>query len=93
MKTKTFNKKLWQILKEIGASSKSKTTPKSISLNIENELCFDKQKVAGYFNDYFTSIASLLVEKLPPCSGRFGDAHVIDFYQNLNVSDTMFDLV
>ena len=31
-------KKLWQILKEIGASSKGKTTPKSISLNIENEL-------------------------------------------------------
>ena len=86
-------KKLWQILKEIGASSKGKTSPKSISLNIENELCFDKQKVAEYFNDYFTYIASSLVEKLPPCSGRFGDAHVIDFYQNLNVSDNMFGLV
>ena len=45
----------------------TKTSPKSISLNIENELCFDKQKVAEYFNDYFKSIASSLVEKLPPC--------------------------
>ena len=54
-------KKLWQFLKEIGASSKGKTTPTSISLNIENKLCSDKQKVAEYFNDYFTSIASSLV--------------------------------
>ena len=70
-------------MKEIGASSKDKTTPtNSISLNIENYLCFDKQKVSEYCNDYFTSIASSLVEKLPPCSDRFEDAHVIDFYQN-----------
>ena len=38
-------KKRWQILKEIGASLKGKTAPKGISLNVENELCFDKQKV------------------------------------------------
>ena len=31
--------------------------------------CFDKRTVAQYLNDYFTS-----VEKLPSCSGRFGDA-------------------
>ena len=54
---------------------------------------FDKQQVAEYCNDYFTSIASSLVEKLPPCSGLFGDANVIDFYQNQNVSDNMFGLV
>ena len=35
-------------------------------MNIENELCFDKQKVAGYFNGYFTYIVSSLVENLPP---------------------------
>ena len=93
MKTKTVQKKLWQIMKEICASSKGKITPTSISLNIENKLCFDKQKVAEYFNDYFTSIASSLVEKLPPCSGRFGDDPVIDFYQNQNVSHNTFDLV
>ena len=86
-------KKRWHILKEIGASSKGKTTPKCISLNIENKLCFDNQKAAEYFNDYFTSIASSLVEKLPPCSGRFGDARIIDFYQNQNVSHNMFGLV
>ena len=61
---------------------KRKNNTNNISLNIENKLCSDKQKVAEYFNYYFTSIASSLVEKLPPCSGRFGDAHVIDFYQN-----------
>ena len=33
------------------------------------------------------------IEKLPPCSGRFGDAHVIDFCKNLNVSNNMLCLV
>jgi len=52
-----------------------------------------KQHQQEYVNDYFIYIASLFVEKLPPCSGRFGDAHVIHFYQNQNVSDNMFGLV
>ena len=55
--------------------------------------CFDKQKVVEHFNDYFTSIALSLVEKLPPCSSRFGDGHVIDFYRKQNVSDNIFGLV
>ena len=61
--TQNRPKQLWQFLKEIGASSKGKTTPTSISLNIENKLCSDKQKVAEYFNYYFTSIASSLVAR------------------------------
>ena len=35
-------------------------------MNIENEQCFDKQKVAEYVNGYFTSSVSSLVENLPP---------------------------
>ena len=54
-------------------------------------MCVDKRKVAEYFNDYFTSLASSLVEKLPSCFGRYGDAHVIYFKQN--VSDNIFGLV
>ena len=50
-------------------------------MNIKNEVCFDKI-LAEYFKDYFTSIVSSLVEKLPPCSGRFGDADIIDLYHN-----------
>ena len=53
---------------------------------------FHKRKVAEYFNDYFIYIASSLVEKLPPCSRRFGDARVIDCYHKLNVSDNIFGL-
>ena len=83
MKTKTVQKTMVNSERDWCISQKGKKTPASISLNIESKLCFDKQKVAEYFNDYFTSIASSLVEKLP-CSGRFGDAHVIDFYKNQN---------
>ena len=81
------------MLKEVGSSSRCKTKPNNIGLNIDNEVCFDKLKVAEHFNDYFTSIASSLVEKLPTCSGRFGQAYVADFYRNQNVLENMFGLV
>ena len=53
----------------------------------------DKRKVPECANDYFTSAASPHVEKLPPCSGRLGDAHVTDFYHNKNVSNNISGLV
>ena len=87
-------KKPWQILKEIGASSKGKTTPKSFSLNIENELCFDKPKVAEYFNDY---VLLLLLHHLSRSfhhvQADLGMLMLLIFYQNQNVSDNMFGLV
>lgn len=65
-------KKLWQILKGLGTTSQSKTKPGNIGLNIDNEICFDKQKVSDKFNIFFTTVSSSLVNKLPPCTGRFG---------------------
>ena len=54
-------KKLWQILKEVGSSTKCKTKESSIyCLDIGNELCFDKVKVATQFNDFFTCNAASL---------------------------------
>ena len=85
-------KKLWQILKEVGSSTKCKTKESSISLDIGNELCFDKVKVATHFNDFFTSNAASLVNKLPACSGQFGQSHVVEFYRNKHVTEDMFSL-
>ena len=85
-------KKLWQILKEVGSSTKCKTKESSISLDIGNELCFDKVKVATHFNDFFTSNAASLVNKLPACSGKFGQSHVVEFYRNTHVTEDMFSL-
>ena len=55
-----------------------------------NELCFDKVKVATHFNDFFTSNAASLVNKLPACSGQFGQSHVVEFYRNKHVTEDMF---
>ena len=74
-------------LKEVGSSTKCKTTESSISLDIGNELCFDKVKVAMYFNYCFTSTVASLVNNLPVCSGQFGQSHVVEFYRNKHVTE------
>ena len=55
-------KKLWKMLKEVGSPTKCKTKESSISLDIGNELCFDKVKVATHFNDFFTSIIIIIIK-------------------------------
>ena len=85
-------KKLWQILKEVGSSTKFKTKESSISIDIGNELCFDKVKIATHFNDFFTSNAASHVNNLPACSGQFGQRHVVEFYRNKHVTEYMFSL-
>ena len=49
-------------------------------------------KVATHFNDFFTSNAASLVNKLPACSGQFGQSHVVEFYRNKHVTEDMFSL-
>ena len=44
--------------------------PSIISLNIDEEICFDNTRVADRFNEFFTSVASELVAKLPYKSNR-----------------------
>jgi len=73
-------KKRWQTLKSLGMSSQSHTKPGSVRLNIENELCFEKSKVTEHFNKFFTTIASTLVDHLPPGKGKYGWSHVQKFY-------------
>jgi len=44
----------------------------SVGLKIENELYFEKLKVTEHFNKFFTTIASTLVDHLPPRKGKYG---------------------
>lgn len=85
-------KQLWQTLKSLGTSSKSKSRSNNIGLNINDELCFDKLKVAENFNTFFTTIASKLVEKLPAGLGKYGFDHVVSFYQRMRVKKDAFNL-
>ena len=84
--------KLWQTLKSLGTSSRSKCDTNNIGLKIDNEMCFDKLKVAEQFNMFFTTVASSLVNKLPQGTGKFGDDHVSSFYQGKDVSPNAFCL-
>ena len=83
---------LWQILKSLGTSSKIKNNSSNIGLLINNDICFDKIKVADTFNNFFTNIASNLVDRLPASTGNYGIGHFSDYYNHLNESSELFDL-
>ena len=65
---------------------------KNIGHIIDNEMCFDKLKVAEQFNKFVTTVASCLVNKLPHRTGTFGDDHVSSFYQRKGVIPNSFCL-
>ena len=63
-------KKLWQHLKSLGYSSKSRDGA-SIVLNVAGEACHNLIDIANQFNTYFTTVASTLVDKLPSAPNIF----------------------
>ena len=67
---KNDSKKLWQQLKTLGYSNKTKGETKVV-LDIDGKMCFDSNRVANYINEFYTSIASSLVNKLPPAKNIF----------------------
>ena len=89
-----FNpKKLWENLKTLGYSNKSKDKSRII-LNIDGELCFDTNRVANYINQFYTTIASKLVNKLPSSLGNFcvDSSTFTSYYNNLGVTPNSFKL-
>ena len=64
-------RKLWKHLKDIGLKGKQKDVS-SICLNIDGDICHDSKSVANHFNNFFTTIASSLVSKLPKCTDIYG---------------------
>lgn len=85
-------KSLWKQLKNLGYSNKSESNP-NIVLDIENEICFDNNKISNFFNTFFTTVASVLVDKLPPCPNLFQTHSVAfrNFYKD-KVPESKFTL-
>ena len=79
-------------MKDLGSSSKTKFSASNIGLNINDEIIFDKYKVAHQFNTFFTTVASNLVQKLSVATGRFGSLIVKQFYVDKGVSPNSFSL-
>ena len=83
---------MWKHLKNLGYSEKQRESG-NIVLEIDGNLCFDHAKIAHHFNDFFTNIASTLVEKLPRSSGMFSVNSSIfqDYYgSKLNSSSKLY---
>ena len=68
------------------SSKKGKASSGNIGLKIDDELSFDKLKVAERLNSFYTIVASKLVEKLPQSFNKFGKNFVESFYRNKGVS-------
>ena len=76
--------KLWKTLKQLGHSRlKTKTT--NLNMKINGSLITDKLNVANCLNNFFTTIATTLVNKLPSHSGLYGEQHIQAFYKNKGV--------
>ena len=90
---KNNHKKLWQHLKDLGYSSKIKES-KNIVLDIGGAICYDPLKIANSFNEFFTNIASVVVDKLPSPSNIFTTDSAIfkNFYQDKGICSGSFKL-
>ena len=78
-------KQLWKSLKNLGTGKNVKTKAANIGLNVAGEISFDKSTVADCFNNFFTTVAQKLVNKLPTATGIYGCDQIHDFYKNKGV--------
>ena len=80
--------------KKLGSNAKSKSSSQNFVLNINNENCFDSKKIANHFNNFFTHVASNLVNKLPPCPNIFNSHsdNFKHFYHERNPNSNKFVL-
>ena len=81
---KNCSKTLWKNLNKLGASKNVQTKSSNIGLDIDGELSFD--------NNFFTTVANKLVDKLPVPNGVFGDSHVRNYYENKGVVKDSFKM-
>lgn len=94
-------RKLWNIeIIQVGYGSPSSslatvakfnvTKTSNITLDLRNNVTAEKVTVADSFNNYFSSVASKLVEKLPDQSGQYGESHFFYFYSQQEVKANGF---
>jgi len=84
---------LWKQLKSLGYNNKSAEKSKLV-LKINDNMCHDDKANANHFNNYFTTIASKLVDMLPNPFNEFSvhSKKFVDFYKNKGVKENSFKL-
>ena len=93
MVQKLWPRKLWQQLKELGYKNKGNEGTKII-LKINDEICHDSRTIADHFNEFFTTVATNLVSKLPKAIYKFSvDSHLFkEFYSSRNTTNSHMTL-
>ena len=81
-------KELWKTLKSLGLSA-NKSGGK-ICLKKQNELSFDSKINSETFMEYFSNLASDLVNKLPALPKKFGLKTVEAYYRKYNLNENDF---
>jgi len=88
-------KKTWQILREAIRKKNDKSSGVS-EIKIDGNLIEDGLKIAGHFNDYFTSIAGNIAEEINP-SDRPPDSFMenldLEFEMGVVTSDRIIEIV
>ena len=86
-------KKLWHYLGKLGYSSKTSSKSK-IVLDIDGVLHSDTHDVTNHINNFFTTVADKLTNKLPQVSNDYGirSDSFERFYTSKGVSQTDFEL-
>ena len=86
---KRDSKKLWKTLKNLGLPSKSKSDSK-INLNINGNINSKPEDIANHFNDFYSTLAEKLVEKLPDPPNKFTDNETANYYRDHNIQENNF---
>ena len=76
----------------MGAGENCSTKFSNIGLKLGDEVCFDKASVAETFHQFFVTVASILVDKLPKGLGKYGMDFVHDFCHKKNMKQNGFSL-
>ena len=75
---KKDSKKVWEGIRSIN-NVKNEKSSNNISLNIDNETITDDLTISTHFNNFFTSVAKTLVNKIPKTLKSFHS-----YLKNLN---------
>ena len=87
-KFKKNSKKLWSGVKEIINTQNNNNNNQKHNLLINGKFTSDSKTVANSFNQYFTSVAQKLVEKMKPSTKDFND-----YLTNSNLNSMFLDPV
>ena len=86
-------KKLWKQFKDLGYENSVKSDSKMV-LKVNGENCHEGVEVANHFNEFFTTIASKLVDKLPNGKNMYtsNSESVQNFYARRRLTDEKLHL-